>query len=210
MNESKSAPFRPVNIASWDVCVEHSPDGSIYMRPVQKLADYPTKLTDRLDEWAVREPSRVFLAQRNNEGNVAHANLRRIPRFGSRDRAGPARSWSFRRTPGRSSFRKRYRARANWNGCDVCGHSVRAHLACLFSRLVGLRKVVARVSSSDARPGIRRGRRDISARDRSRHAVGRHARRDNESHLEGRAAEFVLGSRRNARYGSCRSKLIGA
>ncbi len=46
MNESKSSPFRPVNIASWDVCVEHSPDGSIYMRPVQKPADYPTRLTD--------------------------------------------------------------------------------------------------------------------------------------------------------------------
>jgi feruloyl-CoA synthase len=69
MNESMSSPFRSVNIASWDVCVEHSPDGSIYMRPSLKLAEYPTKLTDRLDEWAAREPSRVFLAQRKNDGN---------------------------------------------------------------------------------------------------------------------------------------------
>jgi len=69
MSGSNPAKFRPVNIASWNVRVEHALDGAIYMRPVHALAGYPVKLTDRLDEWASREPSRVFLAQRDGNDN---------------------------------------------------------------------------------------------------------------------------------------------
>jgi len=68
MSSHTQAPFRHVNIASWDVDVREAPDGSFYLRPLEDLPAYPARLTDRLDEWVARDPSRVFLAQRDHRG----------------------------------------------------------------------------------------------------------------------------------------------
>ncbi|HXA56687.1 MAG TPA: feruloyl-CoA synthase [Candidatus Acidoferrum sp.] len=81
MNDTAS--FRHVSIASWRVDVERSPDGTNYLRPSRPLAEYPLRLTDRLDEWAVREPSRVLLAQRDTRGewrNVTYSEFRTAAR----------------------------------------------------------------------------------------------------------------------------------
>src|SRR5580704_15358704 len=81
MNEA--APFRHVNIATWRVDVERSFDGATYLRPSRPLSEYPARLTDRLDEWAAREPSRIFLAQRDADGewrNVTHSEFRAAAR----------------------------------------------------------------------------------------------------------------------------------
>jgi feruloyl-CoA synthase len=80
---STSAPFRPVNVLSWRVDVRYGHEGSIYLRPETPLGDYPRSLTDRLDEWAAREPSRTFLAQREPEGGwrtLNYAEFRRAAR----------------------------------------------------------------------------------------------------------------------------------
>jgi feruloyl-CoA synthase len=62
------APFRPVSIASWNVDVERDSNEAIYLRPTAHLGDYPARLTDRLDEWSHRDPSRLFLARRGEDG----------------------------------------------------------------------------------------------------------------------------------------------
>ena len=64
MSDTSSAPFRRVNVASWDVDVEQSRSGAIYICPLEPLPDYPVRLTDRLDHWAAAAPDRIFLAQR--------------------------------------------------------------------------------------------------------------------------------------------------
>ena len=63
-----TAPFRAVSIASWQVDVDRAADGSFYLRPRLPLGQYPERLTDRLDEWAAREPRRAFLAERARNG----------------------------------------------------------------------------------------------------------------------------------------------
>ena len=47
----------PIALGSFDVTIEHRPDGTIDVRPVQPLAPYPTRLTDRLHYWAGLAPT---------------------------------------------------------------------------------------------------------------------------------------------------------
>jgi feruloyl-CoA synthase len=61
-------PMRKVSIGSLDVTVERRPDGTIDVRPVQPLAPYPTRLTDRLHYWAALAPDRVFVSERDRDG----------------------------------------------------------------------------------------------------------------------------------------------
>jgi feruloyl-CoA synthase len=78
-----AVPFRHVSIATWRVDVERQADGRFYLRPSSSLGEYPARLTDRLDEWATREPSRVFLAQRRDDGqwrNITYSEFRATAR----------------------------------------------------------------------------------------------------------------------------------
>ena len=61
-------PMRQVSFGRFDVTVERRPDGTIDVRPVQPLAPYPTRLTDRLHHWAALAPDRVFVAERDRHG----------------------------------------------------------------------------------------------------------------------------------------------
>jgi feruloyl-CoA synthase len=61
--------FRDVRFWSADVIVERKNDGVIYMRSVQSLGAYPAKITERLEYWATHASERVFLAQRDAEGD---------------------------------------------------------------------------------------------------------------------------------------------
>jgi feruloyl-CoA synthase len=64
----RDRPFMPIALGSFDVTIEHRPDGTIDVRPVQPLAPYPTRLTDRLHYWAGLAPDRVFIAERSAQG----------------------------------------------------------------------------------------------------------------------------------------------
>ena len=63
------APLRPISFGNPAVTVERRPDGTIYLRPVAQLGDYPVRLTDRLHHWAAAAPDRVFMAERKADGS---------------------------------------------------------------------------------------------------------------------------------------------
>ena len=64
----ESAPVREVNFPPADVTFRRSPDGAMYVRPNYPLGPYADKLTERLDHWAAAAPDRVFLAERDENG----------------------------------------------------------------------------------------------------------------------------------------------
>ncbi|QOZ22978.1 feruloyl-CoA synthase [Bradyrhizobium sp. CCBAU 51753] len=71
-------PLRPISFGNPAVTVERRADGTIYLRPKTKLADYPVRITDRLHHWAAAEPNRVFMAERAAGGGwrqVSYAQL---------------------------------------------------------------------------------------------------------------------------------------
>jgi len=77
------APFRPVEIASWDVSFEPEEGGAFKVRPVDPLGPYPDRLTDVLDHWAAAEPERVFLARRGANGEwlrLSYGKFRQLAR----------------------------------------------------------------------------------------------------------------------------------
>ncbi|WP_076864169.1 feruloyl-CoA synthase [Bradyrhizobium mercantei] len=71
-------PLRPISFGNPDVTVERRDNGTIYLRPKLKLADFPVRLTDRLHHWASVEPNRVFMAERAAGGGwrqISYAQL---------------------------------------------------------------------------------------------------------------------------------------
>ncbi|WGR98763.1 feruloyl-CoA synthase [Bradyrhizobium sp. ISRA443] len=71
-------PLRPISFGNPVVTVERRADGTIYLRPKVKLADYPVRITDRLHHWARAEPNRVFMAERAPGGGwrqITYAQL---------------------------------------------------------------------------------------------------------------------------------------
>lgn len=71
-------PLRPISFGNPDVTVERRDDGTIYLRPKLRLADFPVRLTDRLHHWADAEPNRVFMAERAAGGGwrqITYAQL---------------------------------------------------------------------------------------------------------------------------------------
>lgn len=63
-----AAPVRQVRFPPADVECSTRPDGSLVLRPLHPLGPYPDKLTERLDHWAAHTPDRVFLAERDRNG----------------------------------------------------------------------------------------------------------------------------------------------
>ena len=63
-----SAPVRQVRFPPAHVETWHSSDGGLVVRPKHPLGSYPDKLTERLDHWAAHAPDRVFLAERDRNG----------------------------------------------------------------------------------------------------------------------------------------------
>src|SRR6476661_7987168 len=64
-----AAPLRPVRLGKLDVVLEKGADGVIHIRAAQPLGKYHRKLSDALELWARTTPERVFLAQRDSQGN---------------------------------------------------------------------------------------------------------------------------------------------
>ena len=63
-----SAPVRRVAFPPSAVETWNTPDGGLVVRPKHPLGSYPDKLTERLDHWAAHAPDRVFLAERDANG----------------------------------------------------------------------------------------------------------------------------------------------
>ncbi|MGH9148396.1 MAG: hypothetical protein ACRD1Q_16920, partial [Vicinamibacterales bacterium] len=57
--------IRDVRIAATQTTVRSGVDGVVYMQSPNPLGAYPTRITERLEEWAARAPDRPFLAQRD-------------------------------------------------------------------------------------------------------------------------------------------------
>jgi len=57
-------PLRRISFGDPAVTVERMRDGTIYLRPTERLADYPRRLTDRLHHWADATPDNVYMAER--------------------------------------------------------------------------------------------------------------------------------------------------
>src|SRR5580700_4712337 len=78
-------PVRDVRVASLQVIVDRREDGVVYVRSPQPLGEYPARVTDRLEYWAVQAPSRIFLAERAPDGGwrtLTYAEgLARVRRF---------------------------------------------------------------------------------------------------------------------------------
>ena len=81
-----------LDIASWSVSVENTPDGRWYVRPQFELGSYSRTLTERLDYWAGQTPDRIFLAERN-----AQAGWRTISYREFRERARNVAQWMLAR-----------------------------------------------------------------------------------------------------------------
>ena len=60
-------PLRPISYGDPAVRVERHDDGTIYLRPVNTIGDYPTRVTDYLHHWAKETPDRVFMAERGDD-----------------------------------------------------------------------------------------------------------------------------------------------
>jgi feruloyl-CoA synthase len=74
-----SAPVRQVRFPPADVECSTRRDGSLVLRPLHPLGPYPDKLTERLDHWAAHTPDRIFLAERDRNGEwrtATYAQLR--------------------------------------------------------------------------------------------------------------------------------------
>ncbi|UGV27878.1 feruloyl-CoA synthase [Rhodopseudomonas boonkerdii] len=60
-------PLRPISYSDPAISVERRDDGTIYLRPVNAIGDYPVRVTDYLHHWAKETPDRVFMAERRGD-----------------------------------------------------------------------------------------------------------------------------------------------
>jgi feruloyl-CoA synthase len=63
-----TAPLRPVRLGKLDPVIEKRAEGIIYIRAAQVLGPYHDKLSQPLQHWAETAPDRLFLAQRDTQG----------------------------------------------------------------------------------------------------------------------------------------------
>jgi len=78
-----SHPLRPISFGDPRVTADRRADGTIYLRPLQALIDYPARLTDSLRYWATVAPNRLFMAERESDGGwrkITYAELLSLSR----------------------------------------------------------------------------------------------------------------------------------
>ncbi len=74
---------RSVHLGPSEVRLEKTPAGVRYIQATQPLGDYPVRLTDRLDHWAIHAPDRTLFAKRVNGGDwrkVSYAEAQSLAR----------------------------------------------------------------------------------------------------------------------------------
>jgi len=78
-----TAPVRHVHLGPGGVSMEKTAEGVRYVRATNSLGEYPVRLTDRLDYWAIHAPDRTLFARRDNGGEwrrVSYAEARHVGR----------------------------------------------------------------------------------------------------------------------------------
>ncbi|HXQ49517.1 MAG TPA: feruloyl-CoA synthase [Stellaceae bacterium] len=68
--------LREVRLGSLDVAVTRRGDGAIFIDNTNALGPYPARLTDRLHHWAEVAPERIFLAERDTNGEWRQLSYR--------------------------------------------------------------------------------------------------------------------------------------
>ena len=68
MPSTEGRRVRAVHVGSTDTVARYGTNGVVYLTAAHPLGPYPPRITDWLDEWAVRAPTRPFLAQRDRTG----------------------------------------------------------------------------------------------------------------------------------------------
>jgi len=68
ISKAATAPLRPVRLGKLDPVIEHRARGIIHIRAAQELGAYHDKLSQPLEHWAKNAPDRLFLAQRDAQG----------------------------------------------------------------------------------------------------------------------------------------------
>jgi feruloyl-CoA synthase len=63
-----TAPLKDVPLLPARLSVDRRADGTIVARHADSLGTYPTRTTDWLEAWAVKDPGRVYVAQRDGGG----------------------------------------------------------------------------------------------------------------------------------------------
>ena len=69
MAQPAAAPLRAVRLGALDAVVERRENGEMLIRTSQPLGNYHADLSEPLEHWAKAAPDRVFLAQRDPQGN---------------------------------------------------------------------------------------------------------------------------------------------
>ena len=67
--EQAEAPLRPVRLGTFDPVVDRDADGAMHIRSAQVLAPYHAMVSEPLEHWAKAAPDRIFLGQRDANGN---------------------------------------------------------------------------------------------------------------------------------------------
>jgi len=78
-----AAPVRHVHLGPGGVSMRKTAEGVRYVKATNSLGEYPVRLTDRLDYWAVHAPERTLFAKRINGGDwrrVSYAEAREVGR----------------------------------------------------------------------------------------------------------------------------------
>jgi len=69
LSSGSAAPIRDVRLGACAAVAERRADGCILVRNLAPLGPYPGKLTERLDHWAGAAPDRIWLAERQPDGD---------------------------------------------------------------------------------------------------------------------------------------------
>ena len=87
LRDNANAPLRPVRLGAFDAVLERESSGVIHIRTAQVLPPYHAKLSEPLEHWAKAAPDRIFLAQRDADGNWRKLTygqvLARVKRIGA-------------------------------------------------------------------------------------------------------------------------------
>jgi feruloyl-CoA synthase len=76
--DQAAAPLRPVRLGRLDPVIERRPGGVIHIHAVQELGPYHKTLSHSLEHWAQAAPERLFLAQRNAQGEWRRFSYSRV------------------------------------------------------------------------------------------------------------------------------------
>ncbi len=146
-----SALFAPPEIIH-----ERRPDGCLVLRSARDLGPVPRSIGVLLERWAVAEPGRTFLAERDGRRRVAASHLRGGGAGRRRHRPGPARPGPGARPAADDPGRQRHRPRPDDAGRHARRRAGGAGVDGLRAPEPGLRQAALHLRPGRAGPHLRR------------------------------------------------------